>query len=66
MGIFLTSNLPWNDGKLPQYDSKFYPINNMVFLPWQFTMKNYRNSFITLAPGVNVIKLFSFIADDEA
>ena len=25
-----------------------------------------RNSFIIQAPGVNVIKLFSFIIDDEA
>jgi hypothetical protein len=25
-----------------------------------------KKSFITLTPGVNVIKLFSFIADDEA
>jgi hypothetical protein len=25
-----------------------------------------KKSFITLTPGVNIIKLFSFVADDEA
>ncbi len=59
----MTLNLPWNDSKLLQYDSKllqnFNHRNNRVFLLWQFTMKNYQNSFITLAPGVTAIKLFT-------
>jgi len=48
-------NLTWNYGKILQYDSKllqyFNPRKNMVFVHQKFTMKNYRNSFITLAPG---------------
>jgi hypothetical protein len=57
IGIFITLNLPWNDAKLLQYNSKlpwyFNPRNIMVFLLQYFTMKNYRNSFITLAPGAS-------------
>jgi hypothetical protein len=47
--------IPWNDGKLLEYDSKlpqyFNPRNNRVLLQRKFTMKNYHNSFITLARG---------------
>jgi hypothetical protein len=48
-------NLPLNDGKLLQYDSKllqyFNPRNNRIFFLRYFIMKNYRNSFLTFAPG---------------
>ncbi len=29
------------------------------------SVREERESFVTLAPGVNVIKLFSFVTDDE-
>jgi hypothetical protein len=29
-------------------------------------MRGEENDLMTLTPGVNVIKLFSFVADDEA
>jgi hypothetical protein len=36
--IYITLKLPWNDGKLLQYDSKllqyFNPRNNRIYLPW--------------------------------
>ncbi len=62
IGIFIILNLPWNDGKLLQYDSKlsryFNPRNNKVFyhgnLPW------YCGMFITLSPAY-AIKLFTVV-----
>jgi len=49
IGIFIILNLPCNDGKLLQYDSK---------LPRYFNpdpMVNYHGIFTTLAAGVNVM-----------
>jgi hypothetical protein len=46
-------------------DWKGFPrINALAYLASSSAMKE--KSFITLNPGVNVIKLFSFVADDKA
>jgi hypothetical protein len=39
-------------------------INTLAYLASSSVMK--KKGFITLTPGVNVMKLFSFAADDEA
>ncbi len=39
-------------------------MNTLAYWASSTVMKE--KSFITLTPGINVIKLFSFVADDEA
>jgi hypothetical protein len=69
--IFVTLNS--KDLALKKRVSKFTQKSFMSLTPgWEgtagsnasVTMKE--KSIITLTPGVNIIKLFSFIADDEA
>jgi hypothetical protein len=53
MVIFITLNFPWNDSKLLQYDINYHGIlipRKVGFFTAVIYMKNYRNSFITLAP----------------
>ncbi len=47
------------DSKTPKY---FNPRKSRV----KITMVIYPGIFISFAPGVNVIKLFSFVADNES
>jgi hypothetical protein len=47
------------NSKTPKY---FNPRKSRV----KITTAIYPGIFITFAPGVNVIKLFSFVADNEA